>query len=83
MGFLSWILFGLVAGILAKFIMPGPDGGGILLTILLGIAGAVVGGFLATALGLGDVTGFNIRSFIIAVVGAILVLFVFRRLRAR
>jgi uncharacterized membrane protein YeaQ/YmgE (transglycosylase-associated protein family) len=83
MGFLSWILFGLFAGILAKFIMPGPDGGGILLTILLGIAGAVVGGFLATALGLGDVTGFNIRSFIIAVVGAILVLFVFRRLRAR
>lgn len=83
MGFLSWILFGLIAGILAKFFMPGPDGGGILLTILLGIAGAVVGGFLATALGLGDVTGFNIRSFIIAVVGAILVLFVFRRLRAR
>ncbi|MCC7045734.1 MAG: GlsB/YeaQ/YmgE family stress response membrane protein [Alphaproteobacteria bacterium] len=82
MGILSWILFGLVAGILAKFFMPGRDGGGIIVTILLGIAGAVVGGFIGQALGLGDVTGFNLRSFIIAVAGGVLVLFVYRRLRS-
>jgi len=82
MGLLSWIVFGLIAGILAKFLMPGRDGGGIIVTILLGIAGAVVGGFIATALGLGDVTGFNVRSFVIAVAGGVLVLVVYRRLRS-
>jgi uncharacterized membrane protein YeaQ/YmgE (transglycosylase-associated protein family) len=81
MGLLSWIVFGLVAGIIAKFLMPGRDGGGIIITIVLGIVGAVVGGFIATALGLGDVTGFNIRSFIIAVGGAILVLLLYRRFK--
>ena len=81
MGLLSWIVFGLVAGIIAKFLMPGRDGGGIIVTIVLGIVGAVVGGFIATALGLGDVTGFNVRSFIIAVGGAILVLLLYRRFK--
>ena len=82
MGLLSWIVFGLLAGIIAKFLMPGRDGGGVILTIVLGIAGAVVGGFIATALGLGGVTGFNIRSFIIAVGGAILVLLLYRRFKS-
>ena len=82
MGLLSWIVFGLLAGIIAKFLMPGRDGGGVILTIVLGIVGAVVGGFIATALGLGDVTGFNIRSFIIAVGGAILVLLLYRRFKS-
>lgn len=82
MGILSWIVFGLIAGILAKFLMPGRDGGGLIVTIILGIVGALVGGFIATALGLGDVTGFNIRSFIIAVGGAILVLIVYRRIKS-
>lgn len=82
MGLLSWIVFGLIAGILAKFLMPGRDGGGLFITILLGIAGAVVGGFIATALGLGDVTGFNIRSLVIAVAGGALVLVVHRRLKS-
>ena len=81
MGLLSWIVFGLLAGIIAKFLMPGRDGGGIIITIVLGIVGAVVGGFIATALGLGDVTGFNVRSFIIAVGGAILVLLLYRRFK--
>ncbi len=81
MGLLSWIVFGLVAGIIAKFLMPGRDGGGIIITIVLGVVGAVVGGFIATALGLGDVTGFNVRSFIIAVGGAILVLLLYRRFK--
>lgn len=82
MGLLSWIVFGLLAGIIAKFLMPGRDGGGIIITILLGIAGAVVGGFIGSALGLGDVTGFNFRSFIIAVGGAILVLLLYRRFKS-
>lgn len=82
MGILAWILFGLLAGILAKLIMPGRDGGGFILTCLLGIIGAVVGGWLATLLGFGgDVTGFNLHSFLVAVVGAIVVLAIFRMLR--
>jgi uncharacterized membrane protein YeaQ/YmgE (transglycosylase-associated protein family) len=82
MGFLSWILLGLVVGVLAKWILPGKDPGGLVVTILIGIAGAVVGGYLATLLGLGAVTGFNLGSLAIAVVGAILLLLVYRRLRA-
>ena len=82
MGFLSWILLGLVVGVLAKWILPGKDPGGLIVTILIGIAGAVVGGYLATLLGLGAVTGFNLGSLAIAVVGAILLLLVYRRLRA-
>ena len=82
MGILSWILFGLIAGIIAKFIMPGRDGGGIILTCVLGIVGAVVGGWLATIFGFGgDISGFNMRSFIVAVIGSIVVLLVFRMLR--
>ena len=82
MGILAWIIFGLIAGIIAKFIMPGRDGGGFILTIILGIVGAVVGGGLATFFGIGgDVTGFNLGSFMVAVVGAIVVLAVFRLLR--
>lgn len=82
MGILSWIIFGLIAGIIAKFIMPGRDGGGFILTCVLGIVGAVVGGWLATHFGYGgDITGFNMHSFIIAVIGAIVVLAIFRLLR--
>ncbi len=78
MGILAWIVLGLVAGALAKFIMPGRQGGGIILTIVLGIAGALVGGFLGTSvLGFGDVTGFDLRSIAIAIGGALLVLFVY------
>jgi uncharacterized membrane protein YeaQ/YmgE (transglycosylase-associated protein family) len=79
MGFLSWILLGLVVGVLAKWLLPGNDPGGLIVTILIGIAGAVVGGYLATLLGLGAVTGFNLGSLAIAVVGAILLLVVYRK----
>ncbi|WP_374368036.1 GlsB/YeaQ/YmgE family stress response membrane protein [Dongia sp.] len=82
MGWLSWIVFGLIAGIVAKFIMPGRDPGGFIVTILLGIVGAFVGGWLATQLGLGSISGFDIRSFIIAVAGALIVLFIYRRIRS-
>lgn len=78
MGILAWLLLGLVAGALAKFIMPGQQGGGIILTIVLGVIGALVGGLLGTyVLGFGDITGFDLRSIAIAVGGALLVLFVY------
>ena len=76
MGILGWILFGLVVGIVAKFLMPGRDPGGIILTIILGIVGALVGGFLGQALNLyqpGEPAG-----FVGATLGAILVLWIYR-----
>ena len=78
MGFIAWIILGLVVGVIAKFLMPGKDPGGIIITILLGIAGAFVGGFVSTRLGFGSVTGFDLRSLIIAVLGAIILLAVYR-----
>lgn len=84
MGILAWLFLGLIAGALAKFIMPGRQGGGIILTIVLGIVGALVGGFLGTyLLGFGDVTGFDLRSIAIAVGGALLVLLVYERMARR
>jgi len=75
MGILAWILLGLVAGALAKFIMPGQQGGGIILTTVLGVVGAMVGGLLGTyVLGFGDISGFDLRSIGIAVGGALLAL---------
>jgi uncharacterized membrane protein YeaQ/YmgE (transglycosylase-associated protein family) len=75
MGILAWIVLGLVAGALAKFIVPGKQGGGIILTTVLGVVGALVGGFLGThVLGFGDISGFDLRSIAIAVGGAIVVL---------
>ncbi len=78
MGFLSWILLGLVAGALAKFIMPGKDPGGCLVTIILGVVGAVVGGYLATLAGYGKIESFDMGGIFLATLGAILVLVVFR-----
>ena len=83
MGFFSWILMGLIVGLLAKWIMPGDDPGGIFLTILLGIAGAFVGGFIGTTLGMGSVTGFNLGSLALAVGGALLLLWGHRKLRGK
>jgi len=82
-GILSWILLGLVVGILAKWIMPGPDPGGLILTIFLGIAGALVGGYIGALVGLGSVTGFNLGSLALAIVGALLLLWIYRRVRGR
>ena len=82
MGILAWIVFGLIAGALAKFIMPGKDPGGIIVTILIGIAGAVLGGFIGSYLGFGGVSGFDLRSLGIAIVGALLVLWLYRMLKS-
>ena len=81
MGILAWIVFGLIAGALAKFIMPGDDPGGFIVTTIIGIVGAVIGGFIAVQLGLGDVTGFDLRSFVIAIAGALILLFGYRLLK--
>ncbi len=83
MGLLSWILMGLVVGVLAKWIMPGDDPGGFFLTILLGVAGAFVGGFIGSFVGLGTVTGFNLGSLALAIGGALLLLWGHRRLKGR
>ena len=83
MGFVSWIVFGLVAGILAKVIMPGRDPGGLIVTILLGIGGALVGGYIGTRLGFGTVSGLDLRSLAISVGGAVLLLFLYRLLKRR
>jgi uncharacterized membrane protein YeaQ/YmgE (transglycosylase-associated protein family) len=81
MGILSWIVFGLIAGVLAKLIMPGKDPGGVIVTILIGIAGAVIGGFIANGLGFGSVNGFDFRSFIIAIVGSLILLVGYRMMK--
>lgn len=82
MGILSWILLGLVVGALAKLIMPGKDPGGIVVTILIGIAGAMLGGFIGSSLGLGPVTGFNLGSLAIATGGALLLLIAYRQIKS-
>ena len=81
MGILVWIVFGLIAGALAKFIMPGRDPGGFIVTTIIGIVGAVIGGFIGVRLGFGDVTGFDVRSFVIAIAGALILLFGYRLLK--
>ncbi len=81
MGFIAWIVLGLIVGILAKWLMPGPDGGGFIMTVILGIVGAMVGGFISSFFGLGTVDGFNLGSMVIAVLGAMLVLFIYRKLQ--
>ena len=81
MGILSWIVLGLIAGILAKWIMPGKDDMGIFITILLGIAGAFVGGFVGSLFGLGTTDGLNIGSILTATAGAFLLLFVYRQVK--
>lgn len=82
MGILSWIILGAIVGAVAKLIMPGKDPGGMIVTILLGIAGAFVGGYISSMLGLGSVTGINIVSLIIALGGALLLLIIYRVIKS-
>ncbi len=80
-GVLSWIVFGLIVGVVAKLIMPGRDAGGFIVTVLLGIAGALLGGFLGQALGIyapGQPAG-----IIMSIIGAILLLAIYRRFAGR
>jgi uncharacterized membrane protein YeaQ/YmgE (transglycosylase-associated protein family) len=78
MGLGSWIIMGLIAGAIAKFLVPGKDPGGCIVTPIIGVVGALVGGFIATYLGFGGISGFDIRSLVIATLGAIILLVVLR-----
>ena len=79
MNIIAWIIVGLIGGALAKLLMPGKDPGGILLTILLGIGGAILGGLLSIALGIGNgVDDFDIGTIFLAVVGAMILLGAYR-----
>ncbi|MEH6578722.1 MAG: GlsB/YeaQ/YmgE family stress response membrane protein [Amphritea sp.] len=81
MGILSWIILGLVAGMLAKWLMPGKDGGGFIVTTLLGVAGAFVGGFLGSFVGIGSADGFNLGSIATATAGAFILLFAYNKFK--
>jgi uncharacterized membrane protein YeaQ/YmgE (transglycosylase-associated protein family) len=83
MGILSWILMGLVVGLIARLLMPGKDKMGIIITILLGIAGAFLGGWIGSLLGLGSFTGFDIKSLLLATGGAILILLLYRAIKKK
>jgi uncharacterized membrane protein YeaQ/YmgE (transglycosylase-associated protein family) len=81
MGILSWILFGLVVGVIAKLLMPGRDPGGFIITILLGVAGALVGGFAGRAMGLyGENEG---AGWLMSILGAIVLLALYRMMARR
>lgn len=82
MGILSWIILGLLAGIIAKWIMPGRDPGGFIMTTLLGIIGAIVGGWLGSLAGIGGpVTAFTLGGLVTAIIGALVVLVIYRMVR--
>ena len=81
MSIVGWIVMGLVAGVIAKLLMPGNDPGGCLITIVLGIAGGMLGGFIGTRIGWGTVNAFDIRSLLLAVGGSMLLLVIYRLLK--
>jgi uncharacterized membrane protein YeaQ/YmgE (transglycosylase-associated protein family) len=84
MNLFTWVLLGLLAGGIAKLIFPGKDPGGCLATVGIGILGALLGGFLGTtAFGWGTVTGFNLKSLGIAILGSLLLLALFRLIISR
>ena len=78
MSILAWIVLGLIAGAIAKALMPGKDPGGIIVTMLIGIVGAFIGGFIGNAVTGSGLNGFSLPSILLAVVGAMLLLWVYR-----
>jgi uncharacterized membrane protein YeaQ/YmgE (transglycosylase-associated protein family) len=80
MGIIGWILLGLLAGIIAKAVLPGDDPGGFIITTIIGIVGALLGGLLASVLGIGDPIDefFDISTWLAAIIGAIVLLLVYR-----
>jgi uncharacterized membrane protein YeaQ/YmgE (transglycosylase-associated protein family) len=83
-GIIAWIIFGLIAGIIAKLLMPGRDPGGCIITILLGIAGAFVGGFIFGFLtGRPQIMRFDFGSLFVAIIGAVVVLLIYRMIVGR
>jgi uncharacterized membrane protein YeaQ/YmgE (transglycosylase-associated protein family) len=84
-GIIGWILLGFLAGVIAKAVLPGEEGGGCIVTTLLGIAGALLGGFIAAVLGLGDPIDefFDLSTWIAAIVGAVIILVAWRAISGR
>lgn len=80
-GLLTWIVFGLIAGAIAKLLMPGKDPGGCIVTMAIGVVGALLGGFVATMLGFGGISGFDLRSMLIAILGAMILLAIYRAVK--
>lgn len=85
MGIIGWIILGLCAGVIARAIVRGPGPGGLILTTLLGVAGALVGGFVAKALGFGDPIDefFDLSTWIAAIIGAVGILWIYGMFAAR
>ncbi len=84
MGVLGWIVLVLLAGAIAKLIMPGDDPGGIIVTMLLGIIGALIGGFLGSRIfGIGLQTFWNLQTWIVAILGALILLGIYRLIAGR
>jgi uncharacterized membrane protein YeaQ/YmgE (transglycosylase-associated protein family) len=84
MGILGWIVLGLIAGAIAKLIMPGDDPGGIIVTMLIGIVGAVIGGFLGSAIfGIGLQNFWSLQTWIVAIIGALILLGIYRLIAGR
>jgi uncharacterized membrane protein YeaQ/YmgE (transglycosylase-associated protein family) len=85
MGIIAWILLGLLAGIVAKMLLPGDDPGGLIITTIVGIVGALLGGFLAKALGFGDPVDefFDISTWVAAIIGSMILLVAYRAVAGR
>ena len=81
MGIVVLIVFGLIVGVAAKWVMPGKDPGGLIITILLGIGGSMLGGYLASLMGLGAFGSFSVPGFLISIGGAVLLLIGYRALK--
>jgi uncharacterized membrane protein YeaQ/YmgE (transglycosylase-associated protein family) len=82
MGIIAWIILGLLAGFIAKALLPGDDPGGVIITTLIGVAGAFIGGFIAKALGFGDPIDefFDFSTWLGAIIGSIVLLLIYRAL---
>ena len=78
---LAWMLLGLVVGTVAKLLMPGKDPGGLIVTVFIGMAGAFIGGYGGHLLGIGEVSGFDLTSLVLATVGAVLLLGAYRMVK--
>jgi uncharacterized membrane protein YeaQ/YmgE (transglycosylase-associated protein family) len=83
MGVLSWIVLGLIAGVLAKMLMPGKDPGGLIVTILIGITGAFLGGWIGTQMGMASFDGFSLKGIVVATAGALVLLVIYRLIAGR
>ncbi len=83
MGLLSWVVFGLVTGAIARFFVPGSGVYGLVVTAVLGVVGALVGGFIGAQLGIGGIDGFDLRSIAVAVGGSIILLLGYRAIGRR